>query len=445
MILHYSLGFPPYRTGGLTKFCMDLMREQRCTGHTVALLWPGRMPKIGGKTAIKYGGKIDGIDSYEVVNPTPVPFDEGVTAIEAFTQAGDPACYEQLLNAVRPDVIHVHTLMGLHESLLRIAKAKGIRLVFTAHDFFPLCPKVTMMRGGVLCNHVADCTHCAGCNATALPLWKVQLLQSPLYRIGKDAPIVKKLRKSHRDAYFEDATPAETLPDNRLAEDYRRLREHFGDLLDYMDILHYNSTVTRDRYEQFGKKRNSTVLPISHADIADRRRERIYTSDQPLRLTYLGGYSQGKGWFVLREALDALWEKRQDFCLHLFFQPPDVPAYGVVHDRYTYDQLPDIFDQTDAALIPSVLYETFGYTALEAFSFGVPTIVTDHVGAKDVLPDGGCITVPANDADRLREAIDTLTPDRLTAMNKAILHADAPMTVHRLQEVIMQQCYQTGE
>ena len=27
-ILHYSLGFPPYRSGGLTKFSMDLMREQ---------------------------------------------------------------------------------------------------------------------------------------------------------------------------------------------------------------------------------------------------------------------------------------------------------------------------------------------------------------------------------------------------------------------------------
>ena len=42
-ILHYSLGFPPYRTGGLTKFCLDLMIEQKNEGDEVALLWPGQM------------------------------------------------------------------------------------------------------------------------------------------------------------------------------------------------------------------------------------------------------------------------------------------------------------------------------------------------------------------------------------------------------------------
>lgn len=26
--LHYSLGLPPYRSGGLTKYCTDLMVEQ---------------------------------------------------------------------------------------------------------------------------------------------------------------------------------------------------------------------------------------------------------------------------------------------------------------------------------------------------------------------------------------------------------------------------------
>ena len=28
-ILHYALGFPPWRTGGLTKYCVDLMLTQK--------------------------------------------------------------------------------------------------------------------------------------------------------------------------------------------------------------------------------------------------------------------------------------------------------------------------------------------------------------------------------------------------------------------------------
>ena len=42
-ILHYSLGFPPDRRGGLTKYCIDLMVTQRKLEHDVAMLWPGDM------------------------------------------------------------------------------------------------------------------------------------------------------------------------------------------------------------------------------------------------------------------------------------------------------------------------------------------------------------------------------------------------------------------
>ena len=52
-ILHYALGFPPYRSGGLTKLCIDLMEQQVKEGHTVAMLWPGQMGVVNQKVAIK--------------------------------------------------------------------------------------------------------------------------------------------------------------------------------------------------------------------------------------------------------------------------------------------------------------------------------------------------------------------------------------------------------
>ena len=52
-ILHYSLGFPPYRSGGLTKFCMDLMEQQIKDGHEVALLWPGAIKLMCGGGVLK--------------------------------------------------------------------------------------------------------------------------------------------------------------------------------------------------------------------------------------------------------------------------------------------------------------------------------------------------------------------------------------------------------
>lgn len=52
-ILHYGLGFPPYRTGGMTKFCMDIMAEQRNIGHDVALLWSGQMQLFDREVSVR--------------------------------------------------------------------------------------------------------------------------------------------------------------------------------------------------------------------------------------------------------------------------------------------------------------------------------------------------------------------------------------------------------
>ena len=87
-ILHYSLGFPPYRTGGLIKFCMDVMIQQFRMGHQVALLWPGQIRLLQSRTVIKQRKTIiiNGahITNLEIINPLPIPYDEGITNIKYF-------------------------------------------------------------------------------------------------------------------------------------------------------------------------------------------------------------------------------------------------------------------------------------------------------------------------------------------------------------------------
>ena len=102
-ILHYSLGFPPYRSGGLTKFCMDLMREQIKEGHEVSLLWPGEMSLFTSVVKIKKGEGTDGITSYEVINPLPVSYDEGIMSFEAFVIEGKKSVFDEFLKELKPE------------------------------------------------------------------------------------------------------------------------------------------------------------------------------------------------------------------------------------------------------------------------------------------------------------------------------------------------------
>lgn len=435
-ILHYSLGFPPYRTGGMTKFCYDLMCEQVREGDQVSLLWPGEIKLIDHAIHIKKDKSVNGIESYEVINPVPVSYDEGITDIEVFLNKGDKKVYRSFLNKWKPDVIHVHTLMGLHKNFLVAAREKKIRLVFTTHDFFPICPKVTMFRNGDVCHTVEDCNYCPSCNLTALSLKKMQILQSPVYRELKDSAIVKKMRKTQRDEYLSEETKIIGIPKTTSA-DYLKLRDHYKSMLEIMDFIHYNSTLTKNIYDKYMGTFPGKVISITHADIKDHRKIKKF-QHKTLRLTYLGPQSSAKGFFFLKSALDELWKERKDFCLNVFFRNTDLPPYIKQHDRYNYSQMETIMDHTDVVITPSVWYETFGYTVVEALSYGVPVIISDRVGARDVMPEGGGMVFYS---DNLKLCLDNLTSQILREENKCIVETFYPITEEKMIRELVEKVY----
>lgn len=445
-ILHYALGFPPYRSGGMTKLCVDLMVQQAREGHCLALLWPGQMGVIVKKTAIKNNGKVkiedQNIQSFEIINPLPVPFDEGIADFRAYTSDSEKNknIYKEFLNEFCPDVIHVHTLMGLHKGFLTAAKERNIRLVFTAHDFFPICPKVTIFRHGEVCSNVYTCAECGVCNATALSLKKIQILQSPIYRGLKDSWLVKKIRKKHRDVYLREAISDELSRPVGEAKDYKNLRDYYYSFLQMMDVIHYNSNVTKKVYESFFDLHNSRVISITHADIKDNRVEKVFYDDR-LRIRYLGSQSGAKGFLLLKSALDQLWGKQQDFCLDIHFCPTEMAPYMKVHERYTYKNLKSIFADTDILVAPSIWYETFGFTVLEALSYGVPVIISGTVGAKDIISDGAGMIIDDISPEKLCEVLQKLTIKKLKDMNTTILKKQHIMKIDELSEQIQKKCY----
>ena len=384
-ILHYFLGFPPYRTGGLTKYAYDLMCAQVDKGDEVSALWPGKMEIVKHDPKIAKQEAIHGIHNYELVNPLPVPLDEGIRETDAFTEACDIKVYIEFLEKINPEVIHIHTLMGLHREFIRAAKALKIRMLFTSHDYFGLCPKVTLYKENEACDKDYDCRDCVSCNQSALSLKKIWLMQSPLYRKLKNASVVKLLRKRHRNEFFTDDTQAQDiLVDEKDAKKYRELRQYYIGMLSMIDCIHFNSTVTEKIYKRYFTPASSRVISITHKDIADNREKNTWN--------YTGKFSP----------------------------VPVKKPYMVVQEKgFAYSQLGEIMADTDVLVAPSVWYETFGFTVLEALSYGVPVIVSEHVGAKDIVGDGG-IVVKAGDKEALKKAIGALNAEGLEKLRKNI-------------------------
>lgn len=430
-ILHYALGFPPYRSGGLTKYCIDLMLTQKEAGHDVAMMWPGAFSISGHFVRLKKGRKLIKnseekvfVDSFEVINPLPVPLDEGILEVKQFIKkCPNIKAYEQFLDDYHPDAIHIHTLMGLHREFVRIAKNKGIRIVFTTHDYFGICPKVTLFRQDRICS--GDCKKCGECNQGALSLNKIRILQSGLYRGLKDTSIVKKMRAAHRNEFFNETNQREeyqllmnqdkekeksseecvteqfgTMILEEYSSRYEKLRKYYISILKMVDMIHFNSSVTERVYRKFIPDTiQGKVINISHGDIEDNRRIKEFLKDK-LRITYLAPAKNFKGYGIMKQALDEIWiEGNKNFHLTMYNEANISVPYITVNPRFEYKELVNIFEETDVLIMPSVWNETFGFTVLEALSYGVPVIVSENVGAKDLLEDGkyGMVVEPTVD------------------------------------------------
>lgn len=423
-ILHYALGFPPYRTGGLTKYCIDLMLHQVEKGDNVGLIWPGEINPIR-KLTIKKRKSYKKILNYEIINPLLVALDEGVLETEPYMRNGEYNVYDEFFKEVKPDILHIHTLMGLHKELIIAAKNNGVKTIFTTHDYYGLCPKVTFFRKYQLCEDDNNCKNCVDCNKNGLSQKKILLMQSPLYRVLKNSLVLKWMRKRHRQKFFNPENLIEEKADivnNEQAQSYRNLRKFYVDILELIDIVHFNSSISEAIYKKYVNVKNGMVIPITHNDIKNNKMLKQY-DDAKLSLTYLAPTKPFKGYGILKDALDELWKDYPNkFELRIYDSSTNISPYMIVNNGYKYSELKDIFEKTDVLLAPSVWYETYGFTVLEALSYGVPVIVSNNVGTKDLIDEKYGFICESNKED-LKRIIESILLNKtyLKEINKKIV------------------------
>lgn len=392
-ILHYSLGFPPFRTGGMTKYCMDLMSEQVKMGHDVSLIWPGVYKDSSSNCSVKKHNKHNSIGSYEIINPLPVPLLDGIKETKIFMANKSTDVFKSFFLKNNFNVIHVHTLMGLPKELLEAAKEVGIKTVFTSHDYFGLCPRGSFAFVDHVCDCADSCEKCEICNNNALSERKIRLLQSPEYRIIKNSSIIKFLRKKQRANFKAQNISMKTddliisNPEKKL--EYISLRSFYIQILQMFNVLHFNSTLTKEEFCKYGDfESKSRVINITHSAISNHKAIKQHPSEI-INFSYLASCTARKGIYLLKDAFDKLYEKYpNNFILNIYTDCPIDAPYIHKHSNYTHSELGNVLCKADVVVLPSIWKETFGFTALEALSYAVPVVMTQNVGAKDLIVDG---------------------------------------------------------
>jgi glycosyltransferase involved in cell wall biosynthesis len=399
-ILHLTLGVPPYRSGGLPGYAYSVACEEKKLGHEVYMLYPGELNPLFRKTRIKKTvlGKSKDVIVYKLVNPNYVAVPYGVKNPNAIVHDGPDYIYSDFLDAIKPDLIHVHTFMGFHKEFFIEIKKRGIFCLFTTHDYYPICPRTTLVDYQDMNCSGFEAAKCCVCNAGVSYSPVLQyIIQSKWYPHLKNSRIINALKRyryfRRESAYkpIENSNDSYTRPVENIDE-YRRFFEYQKEMFSAVNLVHYNSSLSERIYRPYVGDINSFILNITSTGISDNRkqiRHFNFEDDGVVNVGYIGINSFHKGVDLLLEAAAEVYAINPNFRLLMYGDEYRIDekyaAFCESKGVFKHNDLTTVLKEIDLLIVPSIWNETFGFTVLEAVANNVAVIVSSNVGSKDLL------------------------------------------------------------
>ena len=380
-ILHYSLGFPPERSGGLVHYVLDLMKEQENQGQEVLLMYPGRRNFLNKKVYFKSGYR-ENIKYIELMNSLPLPLIGNIKSPNDFMRQGDKGVFKELLSEIHPDVIHIHTLMGIYKEFLEAAKELKIKLVFTTHDYFGISPNPKFYLNGY--DFVDDDVYDIWNNVRQFgsSTLKLNLSQMSFY------PFLRKVVKMGKKNKEEKNVTSNWTQHQDLQ--FLFLKQYYHQMLNLLDVVLYNSNVSKNVYEKFIDTTawETHVVHVTSNTIYQNC-EIILKNNKIKSIAYIGPYSEEKGFTQYVKFAQRFLSTQPNSKAFIMGDDTNIQLKSLSNlGRYDKKIFISYLKNIDLVILPSQWHETFGLIGLEALSTTTKIIVTDCMGIADKLPDG---------------------------------------------------------
>ncbi len=278
--------------------------------------------------------------------------------------------FADVLQAVKPDIVHFHSIQHFGADIVRACQRASIPYVVTVHDAWWLCQRQFMVR--------ADNIYC---QQTRIDLKVCQRCLPAAHHLSVRMDILMQCLDHAALLLSPSASHAALYRANGIAHDRIRVN------------------------------RNGIRRPV---------RPRTPRQLGPLRFGYVGGNEKLKGVALIRDAFQVL--DRIDWTLVLVdntlnlgiasFDRRSWRLSGKVEiiPAYTQDSIDTFFSDIDVLLFPSQWKESFGLTVREALLRDVWVIATESGGAADDIVEGvnGNLVPLGNEPGPLADAISSV-------------------------------------
>ena len=316
--------------------------------------------------------------------------------------------FDDLLDEVRPHVVHMHNIIGLSAGIVHRAKRRGIRTVLTVHDHWGFCHKNTLLKSGrTICRDYSKCAECM-----------------PFIDDGAARAFSIRMRKDFL-AMLWDEVDWVISPSRYLASAYAQAgvpTEKFQVIWNGIDVKRYSG--------------------ISRSIRKDKT-----------RFTFIGHFGVHKDVGLILEALRLVPNAvvnlvgTGELLPDLRRRVEELQLTSAVRFRGKLDnrRIKDILKETDVLLLPSSWPENQPVTITEAMASRIPVIAARIGGIPELVEHGvnGYVFEPGSAIDLAAKMSDIMqSQERLCAMGEAGFRKIEPHTLEHQVELIAETYHQ---
>lgn len=400
--------------GGVNGYCLGIARGLTRAGHRVLSIASGnRYDPAQPGCRLETRPAFEGIECREIIN-SPVIAPSMAQFKEPLGEIASPElerCFDQALAQLRPDVLHVHNIEGYSIGCVLAALNRGIRVVYSLHNYHTLCPQVYFMQGHRRPCFSFDNGHaCATC---------IQPVDSAVERARRDP----RTGRSEPPSPLPPPPPAPPPPwetidrpawqpllnviepepaSSRIPNEYASRRQAMVALLNRCDQVLAVSDFVRRKFESMGVSPGVLrTLRIGTAMVEWAASTPSTPAPQPcLRLAFVGYHNWFKGLPMLLDSLELLTPEYLSrihltvMALNLRMVEPHLrrlePRLAGLRTapEYQPDDLPAALAGIDLGVVPSVWWDNAPQTVMEFQACGVPVLAAELGGIPEFVRHG---------------------------------------------------------
>lgn len=334
-IVMVSTFFPPYHVGGGGTHVLHLSNELAKLGHEIHVIYnldAFFLPHLRRKEVYHEPD----LENNVIVHPLKTKIGALDPVLNfVFGRSMINSRFNAVINKLDPDVIHYHNISLLGPLSLR--HSKNHFSLYTAHDYWFICPKSDLFNNALHICSERKCSTCLLLSKRPIQLWRHFIdLRKEMGEIDRIIAPSRFMKKKLIEAGFKNVV---VIP-NFVPECQIKKRINKQNFFLFVGTLKTAKGIM-ELVKQFSKiNTNSKLLIAGH------------------------GILEGK-------IRDFLRSNRLDNKIQLI---------GFVSGN----RLLELYRSAKATIIPSLCYESFGLVAIESLSCGTPIILNNTEGLREI-------------------------------------------------------------